>query len=157
MERLFLIGALATLVVSWLYIFLLKTKVRDCMAYIHTRIDTANRGLADPLPGPSGGLNSRRTGNSWGIGRKEASMPALEKATMEGKPKLIVGGSDSPQPLHYLCSHCLQPFYLPGNQPPKEAVAELLQNFGEHVEREHRSPNPDSNASPAEADKRDSY
>ena len=157
MERLFLIGAVAALVVSWLYIFLLKTKVRDCTTYIHNRIDTANRGLGGPLRGPAGGHNSKRAANSCGIGSKEAAIPALGKATMEGKPKLIVGGSDSPQPLHYLCSHCLQPFFLPGNQPPKEAVAELLQSFGEHIERAHRSPGPDSNTSPAETDKRDSY
>ena len=157
MERLFLIGAVACLVVSWLYIFLLKTKVRDCMTYIHNRIDTASRSLVGPLRSPAGGHNSKRTGNSWCLGRKEAAMPAQEKVTMEGKPKLIVGGSDSPQPLHYLCSQCLQPFYLPGNQPPKEAVAELLQSFGEHVEREHRSPGPDSNAPQAEADQRDSH
>ena len=153
MERLFLIGAVAALVVSWLYILLLKAKMRDCMTYIHNRIDTANRGLVDPLRSPAGGHTSKRAGNSWCIGGKGTTMPALEKATMEGKPKLIVGGSDSPQPLHYLCSHCLQPFYLPGNQPPKEAVAELLQYFGKHVEREHLALAGDSNPSPQESDK----
>ena len=156
MERLFLIGAVASLVVSWLYIFLLKTKLRDCMTYIHNRIDTANCGLVGPLRSPASGHNSMQAGNAWCSGIKEAATPALEKTTMEAKPKLIVGGSDSPLPLHYLCSYCLRPFYLPGNQPPKEAVAELLQGFREHVEREHRSPGPDSNAPQAEAGKRDS-
>ena len=157
MERMFLIGAVACLVVSWFYILSLKTKVRDCMAYIQNRIDRDNRVLDGSQSSPDGGRDLKRTGSSWRLGREETTMPVLGKATMDGKPKLILGGANSPQPLHYLCSHCLQPFYLPGNQPPKEAVAELLQSFGEHVEREHRSPGPDSNAPPAEADARDSH
>jgi len=157
MERLFLIGAIACLVVSWLYILLLKTKVRDCMSYIQNRIDATNRGLEGAQSSPEDGRDSRRTGGSWRLGREETTKPVLGKATMHGKPKLIVGGSDSPQPLHYLCSHCLQPFYLPGNQPPKEAVAELPQNFGEHVEREHPNLVRVSNTAPAEAGKQDGH
>jgi len=63
---------------------------------------------------------------------------------MDEKPKLIVGSPDSVHPLHYLCSQCLQPFYLAGNQPPKKAVMDLLHAFEEHVEREHGSANPSS-------------
>jgi len=156
MERLFLIGAIACLVVSWLYILLLKTKVRDCMSYIQNRIDATNRGLEGAQSSPEDGRDSRRTGSSWRLGREETTMPVLRKATMNGKPKLVVGGSDSPQPLHYLCSHCRQPFYLSANQPPKEAVAELLRNFEEHVEREHLNLAGDSNPSSPEADKQGS-
>jgi len=56
---------------------------------------------------------------------------------MGEKPKLIVGSPSSLHPLHYLCSLCLQPFYLSEDQPPKKAVMELLHAFDEHVEREH--------------------
>ncbi|MGD0128766.1 MAG: hypothetical protein ABSF46_25720 [Terriglobia bacterium] len=153
MERMFLIGAVACLVVSWFYILSLKTKVRDCMAYIQNRIDRDNRVLDGSQSSPDGGRDLKRTGSSWRLGREETTMPVLGKATMDGKPKLILGGANSPQPLHYLCSHCLQPFYLPGNQPPKEAVAELLQYFGKHVEREHLALAGDSNPSPQESDK----
>jgi hypothetical protein len=87
---------------------------------------------------------------------EEVTTPTKRKATMDGKPKLILGSADSPQPLHYLCSQCLRPFYLSGNQPPKEAVAELLFNFGEHVEREHPNLGADPNMPRTEADKRES-
>jgi hypothetical protein len=63
---------------------------------------------------------------------------------MYEKPTLIIGSADSLHPLHYLCSHCMKPFYLSGDEPPKKAVAELLQTFGEHVKREHPSANPGS-------------
>jgi hypothetical protein len=156
-ERLFLIGAAACLVVSWIYILLLKAKVRVCLTYIQNRIDTANRGLEGSQSSTEGGHISKQTGSSWRLGREETTMPVLGKAIMDGKCKLIVGGSDSPQPLHYLCSHCLQPFYLHANQPPKEAVAELLRSFAEHVERKHPNLAGDSNTSPPEADKQDSH
>jgi len=154
MERLFLIGALACLGVSWIYILLLRTRLRDCMAYIQNRIDAANRGLEGSRRSAEGGLDSMPTGNSRCFGKEERAVPVLGKATMGGKPKLIVGGANSPQPLHYLCSHCLRPFYLPGDQPPKEAVAQLLQYFEEHVAREHSNLAGESNSSPPEADKK---
>jgi len=153
MERLFLIGGLACLGVSWIYILLLRTKLRDCMAYIQNRIDAANRDLEGPWRSPEGGYESKQAGNSRRLDREEAAVPALGKTTMEGKPKLIIGGASSPQPLHYLCSHCLQPFYLPRNRLPKEAVAELLREFREHVEREHSDLPGDSKMSTSKADK----
>jgi len=155
MVRLLLIGAVACLCVSWVYIFLLRSKLRDCMTYIHNRIDTTNRVFAGSSGGPRGGTDVKRTANSPRLGVEEVTTPAQETATMDEKPKLIVGGSGSPQPLHYLCSHCLRPFHLSGDQPPKEAVAELLSKFGEHVEREHPDFVRDSNTPPEVADKQD--
>jgi len=155
MERLFLVGVVVCLGISWFYIILLKAKVRDCMAYIQNRIDAANRSLESPQGSPEDPYDSKQPGNSWRPGREKAAGPDRGEATMDRKPKLIVGGANSPQPLHYLCSHCLKPFYLRGNQSPKEAVAELLQEFGEHVEREHPDLVCDSKASPAEADQQD--
>jgi hypothetical protein len=156
MERLILIGAVTCLVVSWLYIFLLKARVRDCVTHIQNRMGTAIRRLEAPNGGPDGRHEVERAANSSRLGMEEATGPALGRATMDGKPKLIVGGPDSLQPLHYLCSHCLQPFYLRGNQPPKEAVVELLHSFEEHVKREHPDVGTDSKAPAAEADKEDS-
>ena len=123
------------------------------MTYIQNPIGTANRRLDGPASSPQGGYDAKRVADPRCLGMEEVTRPAQEKTAMDGKPKLIVGGPDSPHPLHYICSHCSKPFYLPGNQPPKEAVAELLQNFGEHVKREHLSFLPDSNASSAEPDK----
>ena len=151
MERLLLIGAVVCLVLSWFYIFLLRARLRDCMAYIHSRIDTDYRRLEGPLATAAGGRPAMHIGSRWRLSMDGAIRGVEGKATMNEKPKLIVSGSDSPQPLHYVCSHCSRPFYLSGNEPPKEAVAKLLESFGEHVEREHRNPGPDSNAPQAEA------
>jgi len=82
-------------------------------------------------------------------------MPVLGKAPMDGKPKLIVGDQESLEQLQCLCSHCLRPFHLPSNQPPKEAVAELLHNFRGHVEREHPGAVAGWGVSPGIADKQD--
>jgi hypothetical protein len=155
MEHLFLIGAVACLVVSWFYIFALKTKVRDCMTYIQSRIDKATPNFESLNHRIEGGKGSEDSSDPPRRSFKDVTRPAVGKATMDGKPKLIVGDPDSLEPLQYLCSHCLRPFYLPSNQPPKEAVAELLHNFGEHLEREHPGAEAGSGASPGEADKQD--
>jgi len=42
MEHIYLVGAIACLAVSWIYILILKAKIRDCMRYIEDRIDKTN-------------------------------------------------------------------------------------------------------------------
>ena len=153
MEHVFLIGAVTCLVVSWLYIFALKTRVRNCMIYIKSRIDKATPNFESLRHTNEGGNGAEDSGDLSRRGSKDVTKPAVRKATMDGKPRLIVGGSDG---LQYRCSHCLRPFYLPSGQPPKEAVAELLHNFGEHVEQEHPSAAVGSEESPKEADQQDS-
>ena len=153
MEHLFLIGAVTCLVVSWFYIFTLKTKVRDCMSCIQSRIDKATLNFESLNHRTEGGHGSEDSGDPPRRSFKDVTNPAVRKATMDGKPKLIVGDPNSLEPLQYLCSHCLRPFHLASNQPPKEAVAELLHNFGEHVEREHPGAAAGSGASPGEADR----
>jgi len=152
MEHVFLIGAVTCLVISWVYIFALKTRVRDCMTYIQSRIDKATPNSESPNHRNEGGQGSEDSGEPPRRSFEDVTKPAVGKATMNGRPKLIVGGSDG---LQYLCSHCSRPFFLPSGQPPKEAVAELLHNFGEHVEREHPSAVVGSDGSPMEADKQD--
>lgn len=157
MEHLFfLIGAVTCLVVSWFYIFALKAKVRDCMTYIQDRIDKATPNFERQNHRTEGGQGSDDCGDPSRRNFKDVTKPAAGKATIDGKPKLIVGDPGRLDPLQYLCSHCLRPFYLPSSQPPKEAVAELLHNFGKHVEREHLSAAAGSDVSAAEADKQDS-
>lgn len=146
MEHLFLISAVACLVVSWLYILHLKTKVRDCMTYIQNRIDSVTPGLDNLNRRAGAGHGSKGVVDPSPLCLEDATTLAIGRAAMDAKPKLIVGGSDSTQPLQYLCSHCSQPFYLPGDQPPKEAVAELLHSFRQHVEREHPDATSGSNS-----------
>ena len=148
MEHLFLIGAVTCLVVSWFYIFTLKTKVCDCMTYIQSRIDKASPSFESLRHRTEGGQGPEDSGDPPRRSFKDVTKPAVGKVTMDGKPKLIVGDPNSLEPLQYLCSHCSRPFHLSSNQPPKEAVAELLRNFGEHVEREHPGAAAGSGASP---------
>jgi len=143
MEHVYLVGAVACLVVSWSYILVLKSRIRDCMSYIHNRIDKTNAGR-----GSEAELGQGSKENPTELRADEGRASAQEGATMDEKPKLIVGSPDSLHPLHYLCSHCLQPFYLSGDQPPKEAVAELLHAFGDHVEQAHGSANSGLTESP---------
>jgi len=150
-------GAVTCLIVSWFYIFLLKAKVRDCMTYIQYRIDKVNPNPGKLNRGPEAGDGSKGTGDPSRPRYEGAATPALGGLVMEGRPKLIVGGSGSSQPLQYVCSHCLRPFHFPGNQPPKEAVAELLQSFGEHVEREHADAASFPNTPPVEGEIPDSH
>jgi len=42
MEHIYLVGAIACLAASWIYILFLKVKIRDCMRYIEDRIDKTN-------------------------------------------------------------------------------------------------------------------
>ena len=52
------------------------------------------------------------------------------------KPRLMMtGGKD--EPMTYQCSVCGQLFILPDDRTPKDAAAELLAAFQEHVGEEH--------------------
>jgi len=42
MKQVILVSLVACLVASWIYILLLKVKIRDCMSYIQNRIDRCN-------------------------------------------------------------------------------------------------------------------
>jgi hypothetical protein len=50
MEHIYLAGAVTFLALSWIYILILKAKIRDCMRYIEDRIDKANYGQESVSP-----------------------------------------------------------------------------------------------------------
>jgi hypothetical protein len=52
------------------------------------------------------------------------------------KPQLVMTG-DKGEPMAYHCSVCGQLFLLPDDRSPKDAAAELLAAFQEHVGEEH--------------------
>lgn len=52
------------------------------------------------------------------------------------KPHLVMT-EDKGEPMAYKCSLCGQLFLLPDDRSPKEAAAELLAAFQEHVGEEH--------------------
>lgn len=150
MEHIFLVGAVACLAVSWIYLLLLKAKIRDCMRYIEDRIEKANSGRESVSRSLEQGHESRLTDDPSRLRFQSNTFSALGRARPDEKPKLIVGDSGSLQPFHCLCSHCLRTFYLVGDQPAKEAVAELRRAFAEHVEQEHPSAAPASTKSSKE-------
>jgi hypothetical protein len=52
------------------------------------------------------------------------------------KPRLVMtGGKD--EPMAYQCSLCGQLFLVPDDRSPKDAAAELLAAFHDHVGEEH--------------------
>jgi hypothetical protein len=52
------------------------------------------------------------------------------------KPRLVMTGAKG-EPMAYECSLCGQLFLLPDDQSPKEAAAELMAAFQEHVREAH--------------------
>jgi CheY-like chemotaxis protein len=142
MERVYLVAAVACLVVSWIYILFLKVKIRDCVTYIQNRITRVNLGVGSVSGSREVEPESKGTSSPGRPRFKGTTLPAPEKATMNEKPRLIVSVSEGLQSLHYACSQCLQPFNLRGDLPPKRAVEELLLTFGEHVEHVHPSAAP---------------
>jgi len=52
------------------------------------------------------------------------------------KPRLVMTGAKG-EPMAYECSLCGQLFLLPDDRSPKEAAAELMIVFQEHVREEH--------------------
>jgi hypothetical protein len=53
------------------------------------------------------------------------------------KPELEVAEWAKGEPLAYKCSRCGQIFLLPDDRSPKDAAAELLAAFQDHVGEEH--------------------
>jgi hypothetical protein len=53
------------------------------------------------------------------------------------KPHLVVTSWIKGEPMSYECSRCGQIFLLPEDRSPKDAVAELLAAFHDHVGEVH--------------------
>ena len=54
----------------------------------------------------------------------------------EEKPQLVMTRGEG-EPMAYHCSLCGQLFLLPDDRSPRDAAAELLEAFREHVREEH--------------------
>jgi hypothetical protein len=53
------------------------------------------------------------------------------------KPHLVVTSRVEGEPMSYECSRCGQIFLLPEDRSPRDAAAELLAAFRNHVGEEH--------------------
>jgi hypothetical protein len=53
------------------------------------------------------------------------------------KPRLVVTEWGKGEPVTYKCSRCSQIFILPDDRTPKEAAAELIAAFHDHVGEVH--------------------
>jgi hypothetical protein len=137
MGHMLLVSGVTCLIVSWIYIFLLRAKVRDCMAYIGERIVKCNPGVDFTDGSPREERETKAKGNRARMQPNAAASAPPKEATLAGKPQLIVASSGNCPSLGYRCSHCLRSFSLVEYQPPKGAVAELFRRFREHVEQDH--------------------
>jgi len=73
MEHIYLAGAVMCLALSWIYILILKAKIRDCMRYIEDRIDKANYGPESVSPSLEEGRESKATGKGAAPGSADYS------------------------------------------------------------------------------------
>jgi len=147
MKHVFLVGTGVCLVVSWIYILILRAQIRDAMAYIQNRLARANPGLDSVSGLREVDHDAKGISDPGRPTFKGTASPALVRATMDEKPRLIVDISGSFQSLHYVCSHCLLRFNPHADQPQKEAMEELLRTFKQHAEREHLSAAPATTSS----------
>jgi hypothetical protein len=137
MERLFLVGTTISLAASWIYIFLLRARISECMRYIQKRIERASpvRWSGDSSAGEEG--EAEYTGNPPPSQLDGAISSLLGRATTAERPQPIVEILGNHSSFYYRCSDCSRIFLLPEDRPPKEAARELFRSFGEHVEEEH--------------------
>jgi hypothetical protein len=56
---------------------------------------------------------------------------------MTERPKLVLSPWIKGEPLSYRCSFCDQPFLLPEDRSPKEAMEEVWTAFEQHIRDEH--------------------
>ncbi len=60
---------------------------------------------------------------------------------MNEKPQLVADASVRGEPIIYRCSACAQILLLPKDRTPKDAAAELLAAFNQHVQKKHSDGN----------------
>jgi hypothetical protein len=56
---------------------------------------------------------------------------------MTDRPRIVLSQWTKGETIHYKCSLCGQAFILPEDRDPKEAMAEVLRAFSEHVHETH--------------------
>jgi len=137
MERALLICAAAALAASWIYILFLKATIRDYASYIHQRIEKSNQGFERMGRSLRERRETEETGNPLRVRTSNATSSRQERNSMAKKPQLIIDSPGNHQSVFYRCSHCWHEFPLPDDQPPKQAVRELMGRFREHVAKEH--------------------
>ena len=142
MEHILHAGLAVLLIASWVYILVLKARLRDCLLYIGNRIDKCAKGLAsvdssirdeDGIPKVVRPADIRVSG---------ATSTQPERSVMTEPPQLILGRSGTDQLVHHRCSRCSQVFPLSQDNSQREAVASLYLRFLEHGDREHPCPSP---------------
>jgi hypothetical protein len=137
MERLLLLSTAIGLAGSWIYIFLLRARINDCMSYIESRIE---RGKPVFGSGDSSASEERQAEGTRNPPRSPldgATSSPPERRKMAEEPQPIAEFQGDRSSFHYRCSDCSRIFLLPEDQPPKEAARELFRRFREHVEEEH--------------------
>jgi hypothetical protein len=137
MERLLLLTTAIWLAASWIYIFLLRARINECMSYIENRIETDNPASESGDSSASGEGEEEETGNPPRRQLSSTTSSPLEGATTADRPQPIVEISGNHSSFHYRCSDCSRIFLLPEDQPAKEAARELFRCFEEHVAEEH--------------------
>jgi hypothetical protein len=136
MERLLLLTTAICLAASWIYIFLMRARISDCISYIENQIEKGNTvfGSEDSSGEES---EAEETGNPPRSQLSGATSAPLETAPTAEKPQPLVEISGNHSSFHYRCSDCSRIFLLPEDQPAKAAARELFRCFEIHVEEEH--------------------
>ena len=135
----YLVAAVAALCAAGIYILRLQAQYRDCLRYIQDRLDKANPGLAIVDSKTDKGQAPKATPNPTPVPSPSNPIEPslLMESTTTGTPKLLVACAETHRPFLYRCSHCSRSFTLPADQPLKEAVAELVDHYTEHIEDHH--------------------
>ena len=137
MERVVLVSGAICLAASWVYIFVLRARISQCMHYVQNQIE---KGASLFGSGESGAGNEHE---AEGMGYpppsqlSDASPSPSEVVTMADKPQPIAEFAGNRASFYYRCSDCARIFLLPEDQPAKEAARELFLCFREHIEQDH--------------------
>lgn len=130
------------LIASWVYILLLRVRLRDCLTYIVNRMEMGRKGLegVDSRIRDEGGVQKAVSPSGVRVSGVMSTEP--ERSVVPEPPQLILSSSGKDHLVHHRCSRCSQVFPLSGDHSPREAVARLYLLFLEHVDREHPYPSP---------------
>jgi len=137
MEHVYLIAAVVCLIASWIYILLLKARIRDCASYIQNRLLRSNQGVGREDENFREPIASQATADIDGQRPGGSLLSTAETLMRPCTPQLVADESADVQPIHYVCSDCRLPLPLPLNKPLAEALGELLGHFEEHIKHAH--------------------
>jgi hypothetical protein len=90
--------------------------------------------------------------SGWNLERPRNRInEGLGDVVMEEKPRLVLPRLAKGEPFDYQCSRCGQPFLLPEDRTPREAMAELWAAFNQHVQEAHPEDDESTEASGEDA------